>query len=137
MPMIPLMLERLDTSHSLKSSDRPTFENGNRVLRIADFFCGCGGLTLGVAQAALKLSVALEVALALDNDKDALEVFQANFPKAQTSNAHIENIFDGRIGGPRTHKESALVERIGAVDAIVGGPPCQGHSDLNLSLIHI
>ena len=119
------------TEHPLRSTTRPAFEEGARSLRIVDLFSGCGGLTLGVAQASRGRDVALEVALAVDNDEAALSVYRENFPKANTSELSIDSLFDGKIGKPHSAKETALLKSVGPVHAIIGGPPCQGHSDLN------
>ena len=50
-------------------SDRP------RNLRLADLFCGAGGLTMGVTQLARDLSLDIVVGLAVDSDRDALATF--------------------------------------------------------------
>ena len=42
-------------------------------ISVFDFFCGCGGLSLGLAQAGM------EPVFALDKDADAVSTFQANF----------------------------------------------------------
>src|SRR5690242_14067593 len=51
-----------------------------KPIRIADFFCGCGGLTLGAAQAAFGFQRAIDVRFAIDLDLDANAVYRANFP---------------------------------------------------------
>jgi DNA (cytosine-5)-methyltransferase 1 len=75
--------------------------------------------------------MSLDVALAVDTDTEALNVYSANFPKAETSLAPVQSFFNGSLGSKHTTKETVLLRRIGAVHAIIGGPPCQGHSDLN------
>lgn len=120
-----------DDKHPLRQKNRPQFEEGKDAFRVADLFCGCGGLTLGIAQAVNKHGHALEVALALDFDEDALEVYRSNFQKAATSSLPIQEVLDGKIGYAETRREAALKKEIGHLHALVGGPPCQGHSDLN------
>jgi DNA (cytosine-5)-methyltransferase 1 len=117
--------------HPLRASDRPDFELGDPAVRLVDLFCGCGGLTLGVAQAAHDLKMALDVALAVDIEEPTIEVFQHNFPKARSRAVDITEILDGEVSSPFTKREHSLVDSVGPVDVIVGGPPCQGHSDLN------
>lgn len=122
--LVPLQSE-------LTTKVRPDFERGDRTLRLVDLFCGCGGLTLGVALSALRHSVALDVALALDNDENAISVYRSNFPSANAVCGNIDALLSKRIGCSILQKEQNLVNDVGSVDAIVGGPPCQGHSDLN------
>lgn len=117
--------------HPLRAVDRPEFEAGGGALRVADLFSGCGGLTLGAAQAAHRHGRALEIPIALDVDDSALAVYQANFPKSCAQLGTVESYFDGDLGCPNTSRENELLSRAGDVDLLVAGPPCQGHSDLN------
>ena len=121
----------LSDDHPLRLRQRPDFEAGGSALRLVDLFAGCGGLTLGVAQAAHAQGVALEVPLALDFEPLALEIFQANFPKATLHEGPVEDLFDGELGTELTSSETKTRERVGQITGLVGGPPCQGHSNLN------
>ncbi|MET9389564.1 DNA cytosine methyltransferase [Streptomyces sp. NPDC006624] len=96
-----------------------------------DLFAGCGGLTLGVAQAAHKRDVALDVRLAVDFEAAPTKVFKVNFPKANVQKGAVESYFDGDLGAPLTARETETVSAVGEVGLLVGGPPCQGHSNLN------
>ena len=73
----------------------------------------------------------LDIAIAADSDTDAIRIYRTNFPKATTSRQQIERMFPGNLGNLATKKEAELLKKVGSVHAIVGGPPCQGHSDLN------
>ena len=116
----------------LRSTVRPGFESGEHSLRIADLFCGCGALTLGIAQAAHSVNVALDVSLAVDFDPDATAAYLTNFGSATVITAKAEALFDGDFGEPYlTDAEAKVVDETGDIHALVGGPPCQGHSDLN------
>ena len=117
--------------HPLRQVSRPDFELGQQSLRVADLFAGCGGLTLGVAQAARACGWALDVALALDFDSDATAVYKANFPKAVIRAQRAEDVFDGPLGGTASDSEKHWAKELGAIHALIGGPPCQGHSNLN------
>lgn len=117
--------------HPLRIETRPEFELGSPAFRIVDLFAGCGGLTLGVGQAAYDVGFALEVALAADSDSTAASVYRVNFPKAAVRVERVEQLFDGELGTPVTANERRCAEAIGLVQALVGGPPCQGYSDLN------
>jgi len=68
---------------------------------------------------------------AVDIDKTALEVYKKNFPKVTTHEADIMALLDSPLGAPPSAPEKRLVESCGTIDVVVGGPPCQGHSDLN------
>lgn len=79
-------------------------------MKVADLFCGCGGLSLGLEKAGL------QVAWACDNWDKAVEVYRANFDH-QVSQMDVSNVF-------------AVASKIRPlkVDGIVGGPPCQDFS---------
>src|SRR5262245_53393978 len=117
--------------HPLTGRDRPEFEVGRQGLRLVDLFAGCGGLTLGVAQAAHRYRRATEIILAVDSDKTAAEVYRTNFPKASAEVEPVEALFNGALGGKLTSAELDLSDGRRHAHVLVGGPPCQGHSDLN------
>lgn len=118
--------------HPLRVALRPTFEAGDQPLRVVDLFAGCGGITLGIAQAANERGFAIEIALAVDFEKTAIDVYKANFPYAhRVELASVESFFDGELGEEGTFVELRTRESTGKVDVLVGGPPCQGHSNLN------
>lgn len=110
---------------------RPPYEALRPAIRLVDLFAGCGGLTLGAAEAARALALGIEVPLAVDVDPTAVEVYKANFPGAQVRCARVEDLFDGHSGEPATIGEAGVKQAVGPVDVLLGGPPCQGHSDLN------
>ena len=47
-----------------------------KSVKVFDFFSGCGGTSAGLR------SAGMEIALGLDNDRDASQTFRANFPEA-------------------------------------------------------
>lgn len=124
-------MARRKDDHPLVRRTRPEFESGSRVLRLVDLFCGCGGLTLGVAQAARRMNVGLEIPLAMDIDTGASAVYSANFPKANLLSLAVDEIFQPGTGMELSEGEAQIAENAGEITALVGGPPCQGHSDLN------
>lgn len=133
------MAQEPEITHDLRCRIRPDFEvgtrsdceAGTRSVRSVDLFSGCGGLSLGVAQACLDFGASLDIRLAVDFDTDASKVFSANFPKANVVNDDIENIFNGSFGEHPTQQEEEVRDKVGEVQLLVAGPPCQGHSDLN------
>ncbi len=68
---------------------------------------------------------------ALDFEPCAVEVYKQNFPRASAQLGDVLTILDGRLHGPLSTAEETLKDRLGTVDLVLGGPPCQGHSDLN------
>jgi DNA (cytosine-5)-methyltransferase 1 len=112
-------------------SARPPYEALRPRVRVVDLFAGCGGLSLGVAEAARRLGLGIDVRLAVDLDADATSVYKANFPGADVRHLRVEELFDGKVGSPATATERKLKTQVGKLDVLVGGPPCQGHSDLN------
>jgi DNA (cytosine-5)-methyltransferase 1 len=104
---------------------------GKATLRIVDLFAGCGGLSFGLTEAARRLGLGSEVALAVECDQEALDVFQRNIPTLRASTTKVELLFDGALGSPLTLAERRIARQLGAIDVLVGGPPCQGNSDLN------
>lgn len=105
--------------------------SGAPTMRVADLFAGCGGLTLGLHEACRALGLAMEPVLAVDTDERALSVYEANFPGVESWKAPVEELIDGEVGNSPTLQEASLRKRVGPIDILVGGPPCQGHSDLN------
>ena len=118
-------------AHPLRERTRPAFEVGESVVTAVDLFSGCGGLSLGIAQACHDLGAALDIRLAVDLDIAALKVFETNFPKASTANIDLGHIFAGKLGGRPTSEEDRLRDDVGHIQLLVAGPPCQGHSNLN------
>lgn len=118
--------------HPLRHVTRPNFENGAQSITLVDLFAGCGGITLGVSQAAHEHGLATDIALAVDFEQTAIDVYRTNFPEARRVElASVEDFFDGTLNEPLTFRETRTRESTGAVDVLVGGPPCQGHSNLN------
>lgn len=116
----------------LRSTSRPAHEQLPDPIVVVDLFSGCGGLTLGLAEAAGRLGRGLDAALAVDFDRDIRGVYASNFPKATAICGRVEELFDGELGvAARTSAETETTREIDRVDWLVGGPPCQGHSDLN------
>jgi DNA (cytosine-5)-methyltransferase 1 len=120
-----------ESTHALQNRTRPEFEVGNRLVSSADLFSGCGGLSLGVAQACFDLGASLDIRLAVDFDADASKVFEANFPKAHVVNGDIQKVINGSFGERPTEQEKQVRDEVGEIQLLVAGPPCQGHSDLN------
>jgi DNA (cytosine-5)-methyltransferase 1 len=105
--------------------------SGTEIVRIADLFSGCGLMTLGVAEAVRAIGARPEPVIAIDSNPVAAGVYLDNFPTAHVFPTLVETYVNGARGQRPTTAESELVEKVGRIDVLIGGPPCQGHSDLN------
>lgn len=118
----------------LASTIEPTQDPRNseaEPLRIADLFSGCGGLSVGLREACRALQLKAEFAFASDLNEVALDVYNRNFSPNLCAPGPLEELVNGKVGARRTRSESDLMSKVGRVDFVVAGPPCQGHSDLN------
>lgn len=86
---------------------------------IIDLFAGVGGLSLGTARAGFHVAAAVEL------DQRAAEYHGINFPGTR----HLmEDV--GMLSGSRLLELAGL--RLGELHGLIGGPPCQGFSDIGL-----
>ena len=121
----------MSNRHPLIRKRRPEFERGNDELTLVDLFSGTGGLTLGVAMAAHEAGLALDVRLAVDFERSAIDAYRINFPASNAVCQSVEELFSGKTKTRESAAQKRLRTEIGRVDVLVGGPPCQGHSNLN------
>lgn len=117
----------------LRSDFLPNFDEGRGVVSLVDLFSGCGGMSAGVAEAARALGLYLDPILAVDKDHVALEVFKENFPGVETRATPVEELFGLEHHRRFDADQRRLKRQVGTVDILLGGPPCQGHSNLNNS----
>jgi DNA (cytosine-5)-methyltransferase 1 len=88
------------------SVERAREQSKVRVLTVLDLFAGAGGFTLGFVQAGFVPIFAVEF------DKAAAETYETNF-------------------GPHcVSRDINEVKNFPAADVLIGGPPCQGFSNL-------
>ncbi len=116
---------------ALKSIERPASDPSWPVMSVADLFSGCGGLSIGLQRAAHDAGFSLDVRLAVDSDQIALDVYGDVFPAATPVCESIEKVLDGELDSKLTKTEIKLAHEVGRLDFMLGGPPCQGHSNLN------
>ena len=99
-----------------------------------DLFAGCGGLALGAHEAARRHGFSPHCAFASEWNPDALEIFKQNIDPKDWDSASITDLMEGDVGAlDFTTRELRWLKRLNGVelDLLTGGPPCQGHSDLN------
>lgn len=116
----------------LRRTARPPYERGSNPVRLVDLFAGSGGLTLGVAEACRHFERGLEVRLAMEWNEHIRGVYDLNFKsRVAQERGDVRSRFDRAVGRPLSASEERTRIEVGEVDILVGGPPCQGHSDLN------
>lgn len=115
----------------LQCKTPPAASTKNGEIRVVDLFCGCGGLTLGIAEACRALEYKFTSVLGADLSIGALNLYRKNFAPKNTISDPIEQFIDQEIGAPLSENEKKFVDMAGEVDILLGGPPCQGNSDLN------
>lgn len=115
----------------LMLTQRPLLDTPKETMKLVDLFCGTGPMTLGVVEAGRCLGIDIIPTFAIDFNMDAANNYKLNFPDCRVENDDIHNFLDGEIGDPITKKEMLLKEQLGDISIAIGGPPCQGFSDLN------
>lgn len=115
----------------LRLPTAPAGEGRYGKLRTVDLFSGCGAMTLGAAEAARAMGRAVVPLLAVDTNPSALAVYRHNFPESTTMATSVSEILDRGPGERTSPAERKLCRLVGDVDLLLGGPPCQGNSDLN------
>ena len=60
-----------------------------------------------------------------------MNVYRDLFPAATTICKPIEDVLDGELDSQFTRAEGELAQEVGRLAFMLGGPPCQGHSNLN------
>lgn len=131
-----LFLEKLDVIKWIDNQEpKRHIKNTRKTLRYVDLFSGCGGLSYGINSSAMNLGVKAICVLAVDSKQPPLEVYKENIPHEDGAiiNASILDVLNINSRGRFTKKELALKAKVGTIDMLVAGPPCQGHSDLNNS----
>lgn len=127
----PSLDQQFDSSW-LKSATAPRVRGKDRgSIGIVDLFSGCGMMTLGAVEACRALQLVGEPKLAVDSNPQAGDVYKSNFKGAWVLSDPIESLFGRAVRAKLSRTESELRKTVGDVDLLLGGPPCQGHSDLN------
>lgn len=101
------------------------------TLSIVDLFAGCGGMSLGIEEAGLASGRQVRHVLAAEQNDKIAEVYNRNLAPENLHVGDISEALDGKFGQPPTSTEKDLASKVQELDLLCGGPPCQGHSDLN------
>jgi len=115
----------------LQSKEQPIVPEWKSDIRMVDLFSGTGPMTLGVIEAGRATGVNVIPVFAIDFEKNAAINYAYNFPTCNVINDDILKYVDGELGAVITKAEKNTLELVGNIDMVIGGPPCQGHSDLN------
>lgn len=88
--------------------------------KCVDLFAGCGGLSYGLHAAGF------QVVFANEKDKDAVNSYRNNFGRVEIDERDSRIVLEELIS-----QRGNLSDISNDVDLIVGGPPCQGFSQIN------
>src|SRR4051794_20431653 len=86
-----------------------------RKYSVIDLFAGCGGMSFGFARTGR-----FEPCLAVESESDAAYTYELNF------GPHVARAGDG------TPLAIESIQSFPRADLVIGGPPCQGFSPLNM-----
>lgn len=107
---------------------------------VVDAFSGGGALSLAAKMAGELVDADLRPLTAIDVSGAALRAYGCAFPDAMTLKRNVDLVVDyatGRVGSSLKYSygpdiiDPEVAELVGRVDLLVGGPPCQGHSNAN------
>lgn len=127
----------LDDPHSafdwcwLRQNEAPRPRDDERPVRIADMFAGCAQMSLGASEACRALGRRGDVVFAIDSYPAAADMCQRAHPRAVVRREQVERLLGGVLYKPFSLRELGIRREVGEVDLLLGGPPCQGHSNLN------
>ncbi len=130
----PKLSKRYRDDSWLRMKTRPPVQ-GETIIRSVDLFAGCGGLALGTREACRRMKFGHSIEMANEWDENALAIFDKNLSPKYKESRDVSKLFNGSLNYKKmTVSEKKLVEDypgINKPDLLTGGPPCQGHSDLN------
>lgn len=94
------------------------------MLKTIDLFAGAGGLSLG-----FKMTGQFEMVAAAEINANAKATYKKNIVGNDDGFTFIDNV----VG----YDFAQLSEKVGGVDIVIGGPPCQGFSNANRQKNHL
>lgn len=127
-------------TQSFLSGHAISWPKARTTLRAVDLFCASGGLTLGLKNAGRAIGANVEVAMAVDADHDALQVYSANHSPLLATGVDVQTLVSYHVAGRGqsahwgtwpTLSDAHMGHFLAPLDIVVAGPPCQGHSNFN------
>lgn len=94
------------------------------MLKTIDLFAGAGGLSLG-----FEMTGQFEVLAAAEINKNAQATYRKNLAEGKENFTFIDNVLG--------YDFITLNEKLGGIDVVIGGPPCQGFSNANRQKNHL
>lgn len=131
-----------DKAFLTQQIEYPELSNETRCIRVADVFCGAGGMSYGVGEAILSIGMRASHVLAVDVDPVALEVHRRNFDPKHYSTENLWTSVTNQYSAIDSDAQIRFLEKprllsdqlracVGKVDILLGSPPCEGHSNSN------
>ena len=127
----------------LQMKKKPKTTNPKITIRSVDLFAGIGGIAVGTQEACRRLGYAHKCELANEWDESVLSVFEDNLQPEVAICGDVGSLFNRGLFAKNLQellrKKLTVVEKkllqkypfLTEPDLLTGGPPCQGHSDLN------
>ena len=131
-----------DKAFLTRQIEYPQPDDSTRVIRVADVFCGAGGLSYGVREAIQSVGLRASHVLAVDVDPVAVEVHRRNFDPERYSTENLWASVTNQYSTVGSRSDIRFLEEprvlndqlracVGKVDILLGSPPCEGHSTSN------
>ena len=131
-----------DKAFLTQQIEYPQPDDDARAIRVADVFCGAGGLSYGVSEAIRSIGMRTSHVLAVDVDHVALEVHRRNFDPEYYSTENLWGSVTNQYAAVDSKSDIRFLEEpsllsdqlracVGKIDILLGSPPCEGHSNSN------
>lgn len=131
-----------DKAFLTQQIEYPELNDDARSIRVADVFCGAGGMSYGVCEAIRSIEMRASHVLAVDVDPVALEVYRRNFDPKYYSTENLWISVTNQYSAVDSKSQIRFLEEprllsdqlracVSKVDILLGSPPCEGHSNSN------
>ena len=131
-----------DKAFLTQEIEYPLLTDNAKGIRVADVFCGAGGMSYGVSEAIRSIGMGVKHVLAVDVDPVALEVYRRNFDPKYYTTENLWSSVTNQYSAVDSMSQIRFLEKprllsdqlkacVGMVDILIGSPPCEGHSSSN------